>query len=63
MISFNIYQSDIMKKQSKYGCDDYRNEMTLLNLKRLLSEKNLSSQERADIESLVRKLEKEMNLD
>ena len=52
-----------MNNKPGYGCSDYRKEMTLLSLKRRLNDKNLSIEERHEVESLIGKLEKEMDLD
>ena len=59
----NIYKKEnFMNKKPGYGCSDYRKEMTLLSLKRRLNDKNLSNDERYEVELLIGKLEKEMNL-
>jgi len=52
-----------MEKKQKYGCADYRDEMTLLGLKKRLRDPGLTEAERKLMESQIEKLEKEMKLD
>ena len=51
------------EKKSRYTCADYRKEMTLLSLKRRLSAAQLSDKERRILQSEIRRLESEMNMD
>jgi hypothetical protein len=51
------------EKNRRYTCADYREEMTLLSLKRRLSGEQLSDKERRKLLSEIRRLESEMNLD
>ncbi len=52
------------KKDNKprYTCREYREEMTLLGLRRLLEKKDLPSTEREKIEKKIKKIEEEMGL-
>jgi len=44
------------------SCEDYRDSQRLLALKIRLSEKDLDSEERREIERLIEGLEKKLNL-
>jgi len=44
------------------SCEDYRDSQRLLALKIRLSEKDLDSEERREIERLIEELEKKLNL-
>ena len=46
----------------KYTCDDYREEMRLLGLKKRLNEKDLGETEKQIIETEIEKLEKALRL-
>ncbi len=48
---------DKMSKQS-YTCNDYRKEMILLSLRRRLQRRDLSEDEKKEIEADIAKLEK-----
>ena len=52
-----------MPSKSKYTCDDYREEMQLLGLKKRLGEENLSKAEKQAIEAEIARLEKAMQMD
>jgi hypothetical protein len=47
----------------EYTCADYRIEMILLNLKRLLKHKGIGEKERGDILLQIKKLEAKMGLE
>ena len=44
------------------SCEEYRDSQRLLALKIRLSDKNLNSEERKEIERLIEELEKELKL-
>ncbi len=46
-----------------YTCNDYREEMRLLGLRKRLNEKNLSKIEKQNIEAEIAKLEKALQMD
>jgi hypothetical protein len=46
----------------KYTCEDYRNEMMLLALRKRLEEEDLSTKERDRLVAEIKKLEQEMEL-
>lgn len=46
-----------------YTCQDYRAEMTLLGLKRRLTDKTLAKEEKAALIAEIKKMEKDMGLD
>ena len=46
----------------KYTCDDYREEMRLLGLKKRLGENDLDEAEKQIIEAEIKRLEKEVGL-
>ncbi len=46
----------------KYGCADYREEMTLVSLKNRLKDNELNDEEKSNIEKEIEKLEKKMGL-
>jgi hypothetical protein len=48
--------------KSTYTCNDYREEMRLLGLKRRLSDKNLSETEKQTLRAEIAKLEKALQL-
>ena len=52
-----------MPQDTKYTCNDYREEMRLLGLKKQLSAKNLSPAEKQAIEAEITKLEKALRMD
>jgi hypothetical protein len=52
-----------MKNDSKYTCVDYREEMTMLGLKRRLKDENISEEEKQAIILEIRKLESLMQID
>ena len=51
-----------MNKDNKPTCNDYRQEMMLLGLRRRLAEEDLSDSEIQGIKAEIEKLEKEMQL-
>ena len=51
-----------MPPKKTYACNDYREEMRLLGLKKRLNEKNLSKTEKQTIEAEIAKLEKALKL-
>jgi hypothetical protein len=51
-----------MPPKRKYTCNDYREEMRLLGLKKRLNEKNLSKTEKQTIEAEITRLEKALQL-
>ena len=53
----------VITKKSTYTCDDYREEMRLLGLKKRLGEKNLSKAEKQAIEAEITRLEKTLQMD
>ena len=52
-----------MPPKNKYTCDDYREEMRLLGLKKRLGEENLSKAEKQAIEAEITRLEKTLQMD
>jgi len=52
-----------MPPKRTYTCNDYREEMRLLGLKKRLTEKNLSKNEKQAIEAEIAKLEKALQMD
>ena len=52
-----------MPLKRTYTCNDYREEMRLLALKKRLNEKNLSRTEKQIIEAEITKLEKALQMD
>jgi hypothetical protein len=52
-----------MPPKSKYTCNDYREEMRLLGLKKRLNENKLSKTEKQAIEAEITKLEKALRMD
>ena len=52
-----------MAAKSTYTCNDYREEMRLLGLKKRLSEENLSESEKQAIKAEIVRLEKAMQMD
>ena len=51
-----------MKNNSKPTCNDYRQEMMLLGLRRRLAEEDLSDSEKQAIQAEIKKLEKEIQI-
>ena len=51
-----------MPPKRKYTCNDYREEMRLLGLKKRLNEKNLSKTEKQTIEAQITRLEKALQM-
>ena len=51
-------QNDIDSKKGKYTCNDYREEMILLGLKRRLYQQNLGEEERKEILREIENIEK-----
>jgi len=51
-----------MPQKNKYTCNDYREEMRLLGLKKRLGEGNLSKAEKQAIEAEISRLEKALQL-
>ena len=52
-----------MPQNKKYTCNDYREEMRLIGLKKRLNEENLSRTEKKTIETEIAELEKALQLD
>ena len=52
-----------MTGKTKYTCHDYREEMTLLGLKKQLNRPGLSDEERRQIKEEIRKLEVAIGMD
>ena len=52
-----------MSPKKTYTCNDYREEMRLLGLKKRLSEENLSKAEKQTIEAEIAKLESALQMD
>ena len=52
-----------MEKKSRYSCQDYREEMRLLGLKRRLAQKELSDEERRALIREIEELESTMEMD
>jgi hypothetical protein len=52
-----------MPPKRTYTCNDYREEMRLLGLKKRLNEKNLSKTEKQTIEAEITKLEETLQMD
>ncbi len=50
-------------KTHNYTCQDYRQEMILLSLKKRLQDPELPEKDKREIEQEIQKLEKEMDLD
>ena len=51
-----------MPQRVKYTCNDYREEMRLLGLKKRLNENNLSETEKQIIEAEIEKLENALQM-
>ena len=61
-----IYPTRIISRmppKKTYTCNEYREEMRLLGLKKRLNEKNLSKTEKQTIEAEITKLEKALQMD
>jgi len=52
-----------MPQIKKYTCNDYREEMRLMGLKKRLHEETLSQAEKQIIEAEINRLEKTLQLD
>jgi len=52
-----------MRPRKTYTCNEYREEMRLLGLKKRLNEKNLSKTEKQTIEAEITRLEKTLQMD
>ena len=52
-----------MLPKKTYSCNDYREEMRLLGLKKRLNENNLSKAEKQTIEAEIVKLERALQMD
>ena len=52
-----------MPPKKIYTCNEYREEMQLLALKKRLNEKNLSKTEKHTIEAEITKLEKALHME
>jgi hypothetical protein len=46
----------------KYTCENYRNEMQLVALKKRLQQEDLSKEEKFEVIEAIKKLEEEMKL-
>jgi hypothetical protein len=51
-----------MQSKNTYTCNDYREEMRLLGLKKRLNDKKLSKAEKQAIEAEITKLEKALKM-
>ncbi|MGE0086615.1 MAG: hypothetical protein AB7S75_19585 [Desulfococcaceae bacterium] len=47
----------------KYTCTQYREEMLLLALRTQLAQKNLTGEQKKEIQEKIKKLEKEMDME
>jgi len=52
----------VRKRAMKYTCEDYRNEMMLVALRKRLEEEDLSEDEKTRLVDEINKLEHEMKL-
>jgi hypothetical protein len=52
-----------MPPKKQYTCNDYREEMRLVGLKKRLNEEKLNSTERQVIEAEIARLEKALQMD
>jgi hypothetical protein len=52
-----------MMPKKTYSCNDYREKMRLLGLKKRLNENNLSKAEKQTIEAEITKLERALQMD
>lgn len=52
-----------MKNDSKYTCVDYREEMTILGLKRRLRDENITEEQKREIIQEIQRLESLMQID
>jgi hypothetical protein len=52
-----------MAPKKAYTCNEYREEMRLLGLKKRLNEKNLSKTEKQSIEVEITRIEKALQMD
>jgi hypothetical protein len=52
-----------MMPKKTYSCNDYREEMRLLGLKKRLNENKLSKAEKQTIEAEITRLEKALQMD
>jgi hypothetical protein len=50
-------------KMAKYTCNEYRQEMRLIGMKRRLKEENLSEAEKKELEKEIEALEAAMEMD
>jgi len=50
------------KKAFKYTCKEYREEMTLLGLRKLLEKKDLTPEEKKQIKTKIQEIERKMGL-
>lgn len=50
-------------KTYNYTCKDYRQEMTLLGLKKRLQDPELAEKEKREIEQQIQRLEQEMDME
>lgn len=48
---------------SRYTCNDYRQEMILVGLKKQLTDPNLTDAQREQLQAQIRQLKAEMDLD
>lgn len=52
-----------MVRTTKYTCQDYRQEMVLLGLRKRLQESGLSDREKAAVRAEIKRLEAAMKMD
>ncbi|MGD9209586.1 MAG: hypothetical protein PVI90_02365 [Desulfobacteraceae bacterium] len=51
-----------MDRPNRYTCNEYRQEMMLIGLKRQLQKATLSEEEREDLQKKINQLESEMDI-
>jgi hypothetical protein len=61
--SFKNYGAFFMNEQSQYTCQDYRQEMVLVGLRRQLEKEDLSEPQRQEILQEIKRMEKSMGMD
>jgi hypothetical protein len=52
-----------MENESKYTCADYREEMTILGLKRRLRDENITEEQKRAIIQEIKRIESLMQID
>lgn len=63
MRAATIFKQRTMSAQGKYTCNEYRQEMMLLGLKRRLEDPELPDAEKKRLYEKVRQLERQMGMD